>query len=221
MRELSAIVDLYPRIKRDIKSRAAYLSRSPENRAAAKKFAFEYFDGTRDQGYGGFKYDGRWKTIIKKMAELYGLNSKSAVLDIGCAKGFMLHDMREMIPGITVAGFDISAYGIEHAMEDVKPYLKAGNCVKLPYPDKSFDLSVSVNVFHNLKLEDCKRAIKEMVRVTKRHMYIQVDSFRNPEEKENLERWQLTAELILGTKEWEAIFKEVGYDGDYYWTITE
>lgn len=222
MSELSVFVDMYPRIKRNIAARAAYIGRSSENRAVAKKYGFEYFDGTRDQGYGGFYYDGRWKPIVKKMAELYNLTEKSAVLDIGCAKGFMLHDLKELIPGITVAGIDISQYGIDHAMEDVKPFLKVSNCLKLPYPDKSFDFSLAVNIFHNLKIDDCKKAIKEMMRVTKNNnMYIQVDSFRNEQEKDNLDKWQLTAEVIYSTNQWKELFKEIGYTGDYYWTITE
>lgn len=221
MSELSVFVDMYPRIKRNIAARAAGIKRSSENRAIAKQFGKEYFDGTRDQGYGGFYYDGRWKPIVKKMAEVYGLTNESAVLDIGCAKGFILHDLKELLPGITIAGIDISKYGIENAMEDVKPFLTVGSCLKLPYLDKSFDFSLAINVFHNFKIDDCKKAIKEMMRVTKKHMYIQVDSFRNQQEKENLENWQLTAELIYSTDKWKALFNELGYTGDYYWTITE
>lgn len=221
MAELSVFVDMYPRIKRNIAARAAWIGTSEENRAIAKKYGKEYFDGTRDQGYGGFYYDGRWKPIVKKMAEVYDLTNESTVLDIGCAKGFMLHDLKALLPGITVAGIDISEYGIEHAMEDIKPYLKIGNCVELPYPSKKFDASFAVNIFHNLPLEYCKKAIQEMIRVTKKHMYIQVDSFRNVQEKDNLDKWQLTAELIYNTDQWKVLFSELGYQGDYYWTITE
>lgn len=221
MGELSIFVDLYPKAKRDIQARRAFLGRSPENRAIAKQYGKEYFDGTREQGYGGFYYDGRWRPIVKKMTQIYALHSKSSVLDVGCAKGFMLHDFKESLPGMTVAGIDISSYAMEHAMETVKPYLRLGNATTLPYPDRFFDLVVAINVLHNLPEDLCRQALREIIRVGRRHSYIQVDSFRNPQEKENLENWQLTAELIYDTNQWKKIFREEDYRGDYYWTITE
>ncbi len=131
------------------------------------------------------------------------------------------HDFKELFPGATIEGIDLSRYGLDHAMEDAKPFLRLGNATNLPYKDKSFDLVVSINVVHNLPDSLCRRAIREMERVGRRHKYLQVDSFRNPEEKQNLELWQLTAELIYGTEQWERMFKEEGYTGDYFWTITE
>lgn len=220
MREVN-LLDVYPRIKRNIAERAQWKSRTPENRAIAKQFGFEYFDGTREQGYGGYHYDGRWKAVIKRMIEWYGLTGHERVLDVGCAKGFMLHDFRELLPGVTVAGVDVSQYGLDHAMEDVRPFLQIANATDLPFPDESFDLVISINVVHNLPDALCRRAIREMERVGRAHKYLQVDSFRTPEEKEKLECWQLTAELIYSTDQWKRLLAEEGYTGDVYWTITE
>jgi len=213
------LLDRYPRSNRNIKARAEWLSASPENRAIAKKFGKEYFDGTRDQGYGGYRYDGRWIPVVQRFIEHYGLTPSSSFLDVGCGKGFFLHDLAALLPGITVAGIDVSEYAIENSMTDVKPFLKVANAVSLPYPDKSFDTVVAINTLHNLKRDDCKRALEEMMRVSRGKAYVQVDSFRNAEEKENLDRWQLTAELIYSPEEWRELFAEAGYAGDYYWTI--
>ncbi len=215
------LLDVYPRIKRNLQERAQWKARTPENRIIAKKFGFEYFDGTREQGYGGYRYDGRWKAVVKRMIDFYRLTGKEKVLDVGCGKGFLLHDFRELLPGISIAGIEISSYALEHAMEDVRPFLKRGNATDLPYKDKSFDLVISINVVHNLPDHLCRQAVREMQRVGRQHKYLQVDSFRNPQEREALELWQLTAELIYSTDQWKQMFKEVGYTGDFNWTITE
>jgi len=196
-------------------------SRGEADRAIAKKFGKEYFDGDRTQGYGGYYYDGRWKTVIKRMQEYYGLTSQDSILDVGSGKGFMLHDFRELIPGITIAGIEISPYALEHTMEDVKPFCTLANAKKLPFPDKSFDLVISINVVHNLGLDDCRQAIREMERVSRKYKYLQVDSWRNEEERINFENWQLTAVTFMDTEQWKQFFSNVGYTGDFYWTITE
>lgn len=215
------LLDVYPRIKRNLKERAQWKARTPENRAIAKRFGLEYFDGTREQGYGGYRYDGRWKAVVQRMIDHFQLTGTERILDIGCGKGFLLHDFRELLPGVSVDGIDISSYALEHAMEDVRPFLRQGNATDLPYKDQSFDLVISINVIHNLPDPLCRKALREMERVGKKHKYLQVDSFRNQQEKEALEVWQLTAELIYGTDQWKQMFREVGYTGDFYWTITE
>lgn len=220
MREVN-LLDTYPRIKRPIAERAQWKARSEENRAIARRFGREYFDGTREEGYGGYYYDGRWKAVAQRMIEHYGLTDSETILDVGCAKGFLLHDFRELMPRVEIAGIDISPYAIERAMEDVKPFIQVGNARDLPYRDDSFDLVISINVVHNLPEAECRRAIREMERVGRKHKYLQVDSFRDQEEKEKLEKWQLTAELIYSTDHWKQLFAEEGYTGDFYWTITE
>ncbi len=215
------LLDHYPRAKRNIAARAEWIATSKAVRDLAKQYGKEYFDGTREQGYGGYYYDGRWIPVVDQFAEHYGLTAKSAVLDIGCGKGFFLHDLKNKLPGITVAGLDISNYAKENAMDSIKPFFTVGNALTLPYPDKSFDLVVAINVIHNLKRPQTIIALKEIMRVSRGAAYVQVDSFRNEQEKENIDRWQLTAETILSPDGWRELFAEAGYAGDYYWTITE
>src|SRR5215471_16066940 len=140
------LLDRYPRAKRDIASRAAAV---PMQRDVAKRFGKEYFDGDRGQGYGGYRYDGRWVPIAERMRDYYGLKAGARVLDVGCAKGFLLHDLRAVIPGIHVAGLDVSPYAIAHAMEDVRPYLVVGTAERLPFANEAFDLVISINTAHN------------------------------------------------------------------------
>jgi len=208
------LMDLYPRAKRDLEHRAAV---SEENRRVAKQFGREFFDGTRDQGYGGYRYDGRWVPIVARMRNHYELADDASILDVGCGKGFMLHDFKRVMPACTVAGLDISAYAIENARKDVRRFLTAGNCKELPYPDHSFDLVVSINTVHNLKRDECCQAIREIERVGRRHKFIVVDAYSNEQEKQRMFKWNLTAETILHVDEWRVLFAEADYTGDYFW----
>ncbi|MBI2144021.1 class I SAM-dependent methyltransferase [Candidatus Woesearchaeota archaeon] len=211
------LLDLYPRAKRNPDERAATMT--AEDRLAAKQFGRDYFDGPRNRGYGGYRYDGRWVSVLPRFVKHYGLAAKSRVLDVGCAKGFMLHDLRQVVPGITVAGIDISQYALDNAMEDVRPFLQVGNAKDLSmFGGKSFDLVVSINTIHNLELEECRQALREIQRVGN-HAFLTVDAWRTPEEEARMKKWNITAETFMHVDEWKKLFREVGYTGDYYWFI--
>ncbi|MGE3271650.1 MAG: class I SAM-dependent methyltransferase [Chloroflexota bacterium] len=194
------------------------------DRQIAKQFGQAYFDGPRTQGYGGYNYHERfWTGVAEDLRDAYGIKAGTKVLDVGCGKGFLLHDLKRVAPGVEVAGLDISAYAIEHAMEDVKPYLKQGTAASLPFEDGSFDVVLSINTLHNLPLDACKQAIRELERVKKPggHGYLQVDSWFTEEQHQAFEAWQLTALTYFDRETWIKLFEECGYTGDYYWTVTE
>ena len=211
------LLDLYPSLNRDVEWRFKNLT--SEKREIARQFGREFFDGDRLWGYGGYVYDGRFIKVVKRFRDYYGLNSSSSVLDIGCAMGFMLYDFMSIIPGIKIAGLDISSYALGLASSDVKPALFLGNALDLPFADRSFDLVISINTVHNLELPECKKAIAEIERVKKRYAFLVLDSYRNPEEEDRMRKWNITGKTILSTSEWIRVFEEVGYTGDYYWFI--
>jgi protein-L-isoaspartate(D-aspartate) O-methyltransferase len=203
-----------------------YLARVTERDKAdvaelALKWDYDYWDGSRQTGYGGYRYDGRWRKVADAMVSAYGLKPGMRVLDVGCGKGFLLHDLREACPGIEVAGIDISAYAIEHAMESVRPYLQAGTAAKLSYPDRSFDLIISITTLHNLFLYDLWSALQEIERVGRAHKYICVEAYRNEREKVNLMYWQLTCRAFHTPEEWVWLFRKAGYAGDYEYIFFE
>lgn len=181
----------------------------------AVKWGFDYWDGDRETGYGGYRYDGRWKTVAEEMVDKYKLRPKMRVLDVGCGKGFLLHDLAECVPGLEVYGIDVSQYALEHAMESVKENCYAGHAKKLPWDDNYFDLVISINTLHNLHIPDLWSAIREINRVGKKYSYICVEAYRNEREKVNLMYWQLTCRIFNTPKDWEFIFSELQYNGDF------
>ena len=214
MAYLDFISAIHKSTKRDYLAR---VNEFPKAEAAkiAKRFGSDYWDGDRKVGYGGYKYDGRWLPVAQAMAKHYGLKAGDRVLDVGCGKGFLLYEFTRAVPGLEVAGIDISSYAIEHAHEPVKPFLRVANANALPFPDKSFDLVFSITTLHNLKCYDLEKALKEIERVGRGSKHVVVESYRTEEEKVNLLYWQLTCESFYGPDEWEWWFKRSGYTGDH------
>jgi len=214
MAYIDFVTQLHTKTKRDYLER---VTRGDKAHCAetAKKFGTDYWDGDRKYGYGGFYYDGRWVPVAKDMIEHYDLNNSSRVLDVGCGKGFLLYEMKVLLPELEVQGLDISRYALEHAKEEVRPFLDFGWAQELPYEDSYFDLVISLTTLHNLYIYDLAKALKEIERVKKGSSYIVVESYRNEEEKANLMHWQLTCECFFTPAEWEWLFNENGYTGDY------
>jgi SAM-dependent methyltransferase len=221
MNKLGKEIDIlinYPKAKRDLNARLE--SKSEESRKVGRKFGFDYFDGDRNHGYGGFSYNPKfWQPVIPTIVENYKIANSSNVLDVGCAKGFFLYDLKLAFPGINITGVDISDYAVENSIPEIKPYLQVGNATKLPFEDDCFDFTISINTIHNLNLQDCATALQEIERVTKDNSFITVDAYRNDEEKARMQAWNLTALTMMSVDEWKEFFLEVGYTGDYYWFI--
>ena len=214
------LMDRYPKSKRPILERADTITE--KHREVARRFGEEFFDGERLYGYGGYSYHPRfWQDTVKRFKDHYCLEEESSILDVGCAKGFMLHDFRELMPKSNLSGIDISEYAINNSIESVNPLLQVAYAKDLPFDDNSFDLVISITTVHNLILDDCKQALKEIQRVSRKHSFVTVDAWRNDEQRRSMSMWNLTALTAMHVEAWESIFQEIGYRGDYYWFIAE
>ena len=220
MRCLDFISALHTGTKRDYIERVTSHDKG-ECATIAKQWGADYWDGPRQYGYGGMRYDGRWLPVAKEMAKFYGVESGGKVLDVGAGKGYLLYEFTRAVPGVEVAGLDISEYGIENSKEEIKPFLTLGNATKLPYEDNSFDFVVSITTLHNLRIFDLRAAVQEIERVGKDQKYILVESYRNESEKANLLYWQLTCRSFYTPQEWEWVFEQCGYTGDYSYIVFE
>ena len=215
------IMQLHRSTKRD------YVARVVENDKAdcaevANLYGEDYWDGDRKYGYGGYGYDGRQNAAATAMADHYGLKAGDKILDVGCGKGYLLYEFTQAIQGVQVAGIDISDYAIDHAKEEVKPFIQVGNAVSLPFDDNTFDFVVSVTTLHNLYNYELRQALQEIERVGKGNKkHIIFESYRNEREKANLLYWQLTCHSFYTPREWEWFMEESGYTGDYSYIVFE
>jgi ubiquinone/menaquinone biosynthesis C-methylase UbiE len=212
------LLSKYPQSKRNVKERSSNISES--QRKIARQYGKEFFDGDRLYGYGGFNYDPRfWRPVIPDLLSHFDLTAKMGVLDIGCAKGFLIFDFLQRLPGVNIKGIDISEYAIGNAHPEVKHLLAVANAKALPFPDNHFDVVISINTIHNLSRHECIRALQEIERVGKGRSFITVDAYRDEVEQQRMMDWALTAKTILHVDDWIALFDEAGYTGDYYWFI--
>jgi len=182
----------------------------------AKEYEADYWDGDRRFGYGGYKYlAGRWKPVAQALIENYNLSNESSVLDIGCGKGYLLYEMKLLLPNLRISGFDISNHGIATAKQEVKEQLFIHRAQDpFPFQKNEFDLAISLGCLHNLRIFELEIALKEMERVAS-NGYLMLESYRNEQEQFNLQCWALTCESFFDTKEWTWLFEHLGYKGDY------
>ena len=182
----------------------------------AKEYEFDYWDGNRRYGYGGYKYiPGRWKSVAEKLIKQYNLTNNSSVLDVGCGKAFLLYEMKLLLPKLRVSGFDISKHGLAQAKEKIKNDLFVHRAQdSYPFEDNKFDLVISLGCLHNLRIFELETALNEIERVGK-HGYVMLESYRNEKELFNLQCWALTCESFFNQKEWLWVYKKFGYKGDY------
>jgi ubiquinone/menaquinone biosynthesis C-methylase UbiE len=212
-RLLDIVTPLHTRTARN------YLARMEDDKVGcmkvARRYDGDYWDGERRFGYGGFRYDGRWKLVAERLVETYELRADAAILDVGCGKGFLLYELQQLLPQARIRGFDISEYAIANAKEEVRDRLFVQRAQD-PYPfdDREFDLVFSLNTLHNLQLPDLKKALEEMERVG-RNKYLVVEGYRNEQELFNLQCWALTCAAFFTPSEWAWLFGQFGYSGDY------
>ena len=208
-----------PRPKRNVQARST--AKTEEHVRISRQYGQEYFDGSRDYGYGGYRYDGRWVPVARDIVAHFGLKPGDRVLDVGCAKGFLVKDLLAVCPGLEVYGIDVSHYALMHCEPEVVGRLHLGSAEDLPFPDGSFAAVLAINSLHNLPRTRLIKALQEMQRLAPGRGFVQVDSYRTPEQKAIFESWVLTAEHHDYPDGWTGLFEEAGYAGDYYWTIIE
>ena len=207
------VTPLHTRTQRD------YIGRMMDNKIECMKIAGRYgkdfWDGERRYGYGGYYYDGRWETVARQLIKIYRLQPGASILDVGCGKGYLLYEFKKLLPGARIVGFDISDYAIKNAKDEVRENIFVHRAQDpLNFYDNEFDLIISLTTLHNLLVYELKTSLKEIERVGK-NKYISVEAYRNAAELFNLECWALTCASFYTPEEWQWLFDEFGYSGDY------
>jgi len=190
------------------------------NKYIAWKLGKEYYDGNRNNGYGGFKYDARWLKLLPKIIKKYKLSNKSKILDLGCKKGFIMKDLKILLPKSKIWGIEDHIYPIKTAEKEIKSNIILSKYYKIPFKDNYFDLVIGFSSIYKYNFEDVVKIIKEIQRVSKKSFFT-VASYSSKREKEIFDDWTLLGTTILSKKDWNKLFKILGYKGDYYYTTAK
>lgn len=216
MREFDPISQIYPPPK---EPRAVGRNiRTIQNRLVASERTREFYDGDRNNGYGGYKYDGRWQPIAKKLYETYQLNPQSKVLQLASEKGFLLNDFKTAYPEMSLTGLEMSDYAISETMPLVKPFVSKGIYTELPYADHVFDLVIAIGVVYIFNLTDAVKCLREIQRVSKGKSFINLSTYETEEEYWLFKDWSLLGATMLKPQEWREVMAYAGYTGDYAFT---
>ena len=183
-----------------------------------KSFGFDYFDN-KDSivGYGGYKYDGRFSNSVKRMIDHYNLKKNSKVLEVGCAKGYILKEFHDQ--KMLVYGLDYSKYAIQNSHQDIKSKLVQWDIrKKTSYPDNYFDLVYSKELLPHLSSKDISSILNEFNRISKnkKSIFIEIQTSKTSEGLKLINKWDPTHKSLLLKKDWLNLFKKNNYQGDYY-----
>jgi len=135
----------------------------------SEKFGKEFFNGDKKipgtYGSYGYRYEQLYPKFLVLAKTIQSLFNPKRILDIGCAKGFLVKAFRDI--GIEAYGVDISKYCLSTAPKDVKGYLIRSDLEssKLPFHDDSFDfvtLLVTIEYINNTEnvLLETSRVVK-------------------------------------------------------------
>lgn len=208
------LIDL-PKSNRKLETR---IEVSELDKKYARLYGRRYYDGNRKQGYGGYYYDGRWKPVAKKIKETFQIKEGETICEIGCAKGFLLYDLKKLNKEIKCIGIDVSLYALRNAIKDNNILYLNANATSIPLKDKSIEHTLCINTLHNfLSLNETIKAISEIQRVTKKNAYLRIAAYKTEEQKLIIDKWATGGRCYLHVDEWMEVFQKSGYTGFYDW----
>ncbi len=169
------------------------------------------YDILYSEGYHISKLKNMGLMFVDYICQKYNFNS---ILDVGCSQGLTVQEYQKK--GKIAYGIDVSEIAINKSKE-----LGIANCVtasviNIPFEDKKFDAVITCDVLEHLEKIDLKQAIDEIIRVTKKYLFIKVAigpeknrSFTNLLNKKyieykNLQNLHLT---IMPLEEWVKLFE--------------
>lgn len=121
----------------------------------------------------------------------------TSVLDAGGGMGLLVERLRSW--GRAALGLELSRYAITQAPDPVRCRFVQGSLVSLPFPDRSFDAVVSVNVLEHLEPGEVAAALRECARVARKGILheITVLEDRNVIHRDPTHRTKLSAAAWL------------------------
>lgn len=177
------------------------------------KFGETYFDGGEGAlSYGVYKYDGRYKECVEKIVAQFGLKKNSHILELGCAKGFILYEFYKL--GFdSLYGIDVSEYAVSKAPEAIKSSLRVGSAsdlelfLNLP---NSFDFILAKEMLPHLTDVELNDLLEYLPRVTKPEtvVYLEIQTAKNIKGLKSIKKYDPTHKLLRTPNEWMVLLNE-------------
>jgi 2-polyprenyl-3-methyl-5-hydroxy-6-metoxy-1,4-benzoquinol methylase len=175
----------------------------------------EFYDGSRENGYGGYKDDGRWGPVADHLIKVYGLTEESSVLQINCHKGFLVKEFNKR--GIYVRGTEVSRYAISCIPSECNGLIRYAPFTDQPFSDEEFDLVLAMSPVYAGNVGDAITVLKEVERLKKRggSSFVTLGTYENQTDYWLLRKWYTLGSLLLTKDEWRELMTHAGYSGDY------
>ena len=193
--------------------------RNIEHRIIASERGNLFFDGDRNFGYGGLKYDGRWSGVAKKIIKKFDLKDNSKILQLASEKGFLIHEIKKINPKINVSGFETSKYAVSKTIKPVKKLIKKFTSFSdLSLIHGKFDCIIALGVVYIHTLSDAIQLLKNIQRLSKGKSFITLASYETEKDYWLFKDWTVLGCLLYKKEEWKKIMKYAGYKGYYSFT---
>ena len=193
--------------------------RTIEHRIVASERKKNFFDGDRNCGYGGLKYDGRWNVVAKKIIKKFNLKNKSKVLQIASEKGFLLHEIKKVNPKINILGVETSKYAINKTIKPVKKFIKkVDSFSNIDLINGKFNCVIALGAVYIHTLSDAIQLLKNIQRLSNGKSFITLASYETEKDYWLFKDWTVLGTLIYKKEEWKKIMKYAGYTGFYSFT---
>ena len=160
------------------------------------KLTKKYFrkNATLKKGYYASKYTEELKQQIRKrdmweiyyssLEEILENNSDStSIIDVGCGMGNFTLELVNREQFKIIVGIDFLKETLGLACENEKLLDRVsfieGNLLNIPFNDRSFDITICLNVLHHIHVKDLSKAIQELARITNKYLILEIRNERN------------------------------------------
>ena len=166
---------------------------------------------------GGYKYDKRWGNVAVKLVEFFNLDNNSKILLLNAAKGYLLYELKKILPKAEIYGLEESKYAISKSKNEIKKFMKFHEGYKISFKNNYFDFIFAPGYIYEFSLKDIIKSLQELNRLSsnKKNIYITLGSYSNLSSFNKMRHWSLLGTTILKENEWEYLLKKLKYKGYY------
>lgn len=218
---MGKIINFFSNSSRSSAQRLAIINRYNESDVSSNymQYGLDYFDNPEHiLGYHGYKYDGRYAKAVAQIVDHYKLAPGMSILEIGCAKGFVLLEFLKF--GIKVFGLDYSEYAIRNSHPSVKKFIVRGDSRIMPFKNKQFDFIIAKEILPHLSMENLLSTLIECKRLSHNSKYFfEIQCGTTPKELNYMKQWDRTHQTVKTPEWWNSLFETYLPECDVHYNI--